>query len=354
MSVLVTGASGFLGTALVERLLVTGEPHVRCLVRNATKVPGLLSLQAQYPNSRLECVVGNLSSPADTQRALEGIDTIYHLAATMRGAPATMFLDTFVASKRLLEAIAKSPVRRVVLVSSMAVYGVATVRKGSVIREDTALETHPEWRDVYSHAKCRQEELFREYQRKGNFELVILRPGVLYGPGGSPLPTRLGIKVAGLLFHFGGSKILPLSYVHNCAEAIVVAGRSPESVGEVYNVVDDNLPTSRRYLKRYKAEVQRVHSITLPYSAAWLLSAALERYNAYSQFQLPAILTRYKAASLWKPFHYGNEKLKAIGWRPLVSTHDALGKTFESLRAEIDREQQPPVDVVRAAMSCRT
>ena len=113
-----------------------------------------------------------------------------------------MFLDTVVGSKYLLEAILTSKPRRVVLISSLAVYGVSELRERGVIDENTPLERHPEKRDVYSHAKLRQERLFVEYQKRGTFELVTLRPGVLYGPGAAALSTRIGIKV--------GSVILPL------------------------------------------------------------------------------------------------------------------------------------------------
>ena len=90
MSILITGASGFLGGAVVERLLSRGESCLRCFIRPNSNTGRLRDIQGGYPNAKLEFVVGNLTSTTDAYRALDGIKTVYHLAAKMRGAPATV------------------------------------------------------------------------------------------------------------------------------------------------------------------------------------------------------------------------------------------------------------------------
>ena len=132
---------------------------------------------------------------------------------------------------------------KVVLVSSFGVYGTAGIKRGALVDEDTPLEPNPERRDTYSQAKLRQEKLFRAYQERHGFPLVVVRPGVIYGPGGTPISSRVGLTVPGLFLHLGGRNLLPLTYVDNCAEAIVVAGERGASDGQAYNVVDDDLPT---------------------------------------------------------------------------------------------------------------
>ncbi len=117
------------------------------------------------------------------------------------------------------------------------------------------LEQHPEQRDVDSHSKLRQEQLFWEYHQKYGFDLVVLRPGVIYGPGGGHFSNRVGLQpLRAVPPHLGGKNLLPLTYVDNCAEAIVVAALSEGSSGQVYNVVDDDLPTSGQYLSLYKKQ----------------------------------------------------------------------------------------------------
>jgi nucleoside-diphosphate-sugar epimerase len=212
------------------------------------------------------------------------------------------------------------------------VYGVTQLKRGARVDEMSPLENHPELRDTYSHSKLRQEQLFWEHQQKAGFELVVLRPGVIYGPGGGAFSTRVGLQIGPVFFHLGGSNLLPLTFVVNCAEAIALAAGHPDSSGQVYNVHDDDLPTASRYLREYKRHVKRLRSIRLPYFATRMLARVLEGYHRRSQGQLPAILTRYKVASAWGGNKFSNAKLHALGWRQLVATPDALAQTFEYLR----------------------
>jgi nucleoside-diphosphate-sugar epimerase len=337
LKVLVTGAGGFLGVHVVERLLAHGYTDIRCLLRDRAKAARLLALSELHPGSQLEFCYGNLRSKSICAQAVADVSLVVHLVAGMKGAPAELFADSVVASRNLLyalEARDSMPLAqtRVVLVSSFGVYCVASLRRGARIDEMTPLEDHPELRDTYSYSKLRQEQLFWEYQRKSGFELVVLRPGVIYGPGGGAFSTRVGLQIGPVFFHLGGSNLLPLSFVVNCAEAIVLAAGHPDSAGQVYNVHDDVLPTASRYLREYKRHVKRIRSIRLPYFATRMLARFLEGYNRRSQGQLPAVITRYKAAAAWGGNRFDNAKLHSLGWRQLVATRDAMAQTFEYLQ----------------------
>ncbi len=338
MKILVTGATGFLGSALVERLLAHGERDVRCLVRTGSDRTRLDALAKSTPGdnggSAIEPFVGSLSSKESAAAAIDGVGTVYHLAASLAGAPADMFLNTVVASKHLLDAVAAAhrPIK-IVLVSSFGVYGVAELPRGGLVDEATPLEEHPERRDVYSQAKLRQEKLFHEYQAKVGFPLVVLRPGVIYGRGGSRMSVRVGLDLAGIFLHLGGDNLLPLTYVENCAEAIAVAGRSDAASGQAYNVVDDDLVTASDYLRRYRREIKPLRAVPVPYAALELGSRLVVRYHRWSKGQLPAIFTPYKTATSWKGNSFTNAKLKSIGWKPLVSTEEGLRRAFEFYQA---------------------
>jgi peptidoglycan/xylan/chitin deacetylase (PgdA/CDA1 family)/nucleoside-diphosphate-sugar epimerase len=267
---------------------------------------------------------------------VEGVELIFHLAAGKKGTAADLFLDSVVASRNLLDAVADRKPMRIVLVSSFSVYGVAGLGRGAKVNEQTVLEPHPEWRDHYSFSKLRQEQLFWEYQQRNGFELVVLRPGVIYGPDGGHFSTRVGLTIGKWQLHFGGANSLPLSHVDNCAEALVVAGTHPSAAGEVYNVHDDDLPTCREYLRAYKKHVRKIRSVSVPYFAVKLLSSIIAKYHRYSKGQLPAILSPYKAASLWGGNRFDNSKLRSIGWRQLVPTADGLQRSFTAFRAGLD------------------
>jgi nucleoside-diphosphate-sugar epimerase/peptidoglycan/xylan/chitin deacetylase (PgdA/CDA1 family) len=336
MRILVTGAAGFLGRALIERLLVHGHTDIRCNVRRRVDIPKLEELSKQHSNTKLEYCVGNLRYREDAARAVEDVELIFHLAAGKKGTAADLFLNSVVASRNLLDAVAERKPMRIVLVSSFSVYGVAGLGRGATVNEQTVLEPHPEWRDHYSYSKLRQEQLFWEYQQRNGFELVVLRPGVIYGPDGGHFSTRVGLTIGKWQLHFGGGNLLPLSYVDNSAEALVVAATRPFAAGQVYNVHDDDLPTCREYLRAYKKHVTKIRSIPVPYFAVKLLSSLIAKYHRNSKGQLPAILTPYKVASLWRGNRFDNSKLRSIGWRQLVPTAEGLQRSFTALRAGLD------------------
>lgn len=331
MRTLITGAGGFLGSALVARLLAHGYTDLRCTVRSRYQPAAFERLRAQYPAASIEVFPANLLSREDAARAADGCDLIFHVAAAMRGATADIVMNTCVASKHLLESLGgRQP--RIVLVSSFAVYGTATLPWGCVINEQTPLELHPELRDPYTFAKLRQEKLFVEYRDRFGFDLVIVRPGVLYGPGGGAMSVRVGQLMFGRFLQFGHANSLPLNYVDNCAEALVVTGLNPAAANQTYNAVDDDLPSCAQYLRRYRREVKKIPTIPIPYPLLLAGSWAVEKYHAWSKGQLPAVFTVYSTRSLWKGTRFDNTKLKGLGWSPIVSTEEGLRRAFAWIR----------------------
>jgi nucleoside-diphosphate-sugar epimerase len=339
VKILVTGAGGFLGVHVVNRLLAHGYSDIRCFLRDSAKADRLRQVSDNHPGAQLELFCGNLRSRPDCARAVEGVSLVFHLAAGLKGAAAELFADSVVVSRNLIEALVAregEPIQRtrLVLVSSFGVYGVAPLGRGACVDESTPLEAHPEWRDPYSHSKLRQEQLAWDLQRALGFELVVLRPGVIYGPGGGAFSTRVGLQIGPVFWNLGGRNVLPLSYVENCAEAIVVAGTHPESASQVYNVHDDDLPSASFYLRQYRKHVRHFRSIRLPYFMTRLFGQLLERYHHRSQGQLPAIFTRYKVASSWGGNRFDNAKLHSLGWRQLVPTAEGMRRTFEYFRSQ--------------------
>ena len=330
MKVLVTGAAGFLGTRISERLLAAGEHDLRLHFRSAPSAR-IAEWSARYPAARIETIGANLLSRGSLDPLVAGVDCIIHAAAGMRGSAADMFANTVVGTRNLLEAAGEAGVRRIVLISSFAVYRTIDLPDGALHDESVPIEPVGAEKGSYAYAKTRQEQIFEEYRQRFGFEAVILRPGAIYGPGTAPFSTRVGVQVAGFFFSLGGRATLPLSYVENCADAIVEAAlRAP--AGGVYNVVDDDLPSCRDYLRAFRREVRPMRVVPVPYWALLAGSRLLASYHRRSKGQLPAGFPPYVVKSMYRPLRYSNEALKRLGWRQRVPTAEALALSFSHWR----------------------
>lgn len=312
-----TGAPGFLGRAVVERLLARGDV-VRCLVRPTHDRSRLLAAAGAVPGARIEFVEGDLASVEQAGAALHDVDRVYHLAARMTGSFEEMSRDTVAASTHLAEALASSrSVTKVVLVSSFSVYATAQVPRHAVVDESTPLETQLERRDPYAQTKIMQERIFWRSREHERLPLVVVRPAVIYGPGSDPFFGRLGFWHGTTFLAAGGGSPIPLTYIENCADAVVTAA-DQGNVGEAYNVVDDDLPSHRALLRRYRRDVRPIRSIPVPYP----MLSALSRLRGFP--------SAYRVATWWKGHSYSNARLKALGWRPRVPTEEALRRLFEA------------------------
>ena len=328
--ILVTGASGFIGAKVVEILLEYGFTKVRCFVRPSSRLERLESAIQRDPRGRnVELVSGDLLSRTDCARAVEGVSVIYHLAAGFDKSFAGAFMNSALATRNLIEAfLEQGQWTRFVNVSSFAVYSNLGLRRGALLDENSPIEDAPQKRyDAYGFGKLKQEELVREYGETRSLPYVILRPGTVFGPGKKDLTGRIGVDTFGFFIHVGGSNLLPLTFVDNCAEAIVLAGLVPGVDGEVFNVVDDELLTSAQFLKAYRKQVKGFFSLRIPYPVAYWLCSLWEEYSVRSKGQLPPAFNRRRCTAEWKGNRFSNQRLRErLGWKPRVGMAQAMAQ----------------------------
>ncbi len=339
--VLVTGGAGFIGSAVIASLLERGFRHIRCLVRPSTSPRKIAALSALASRDRLQLLRGNLLSPGDCLAAADGAKLVVHLAAG-RGEKSypDAYLNSVVVTRNLLDACVQTgQIRRFVNVGSFVVYTNRNKPQFRLLDETCPTEPTGLARgEAYCFAKVKQDDILFEYGRKHNLPFVIVRPGAVYGPGNLNISGRVGIDTFGIFLHLGGSSFIPLSYIDNCADAIVQAGLVPGIDGEIFNVVDDDLPTSRTFLRLYKRNVHPFPSWYVPKHASYLLCWLWERYSRWSEGQLPPGFNLSRWHALWKKTTYSNQKLKSrAGWRQKVPTADALQRYFAACRAEANR-----------------
>lgn len=333
--VLITGSAGFIGSRVVDALLQSGYTNLRCFVRPVSNLKRLHAVIAAHPAARVEIVAGNLLSRADCAAAVANVAVIYHLAAASDKSFPGSFMGCVLTTRNLLDAAVQTgSLQRFVNVSSFAVYTTAHLRRGGLLDETCRLDDRVLDRaESYAYAKLKQEELVVDYARRHGVRYVILRPGAVYGPGTQHITGRVGVDTFGIFLHLGKSNQLPLTYVDNCAEAIVLAGLKPGVDGEAFNIVDDELPSSRKFLRLYKKHGKKFRSVPVPYWLFYLFSWGWERYSAWSKGQLPAAFNRNRCATYWKGSRYSNQKLKdRLGWKPRIPFAEASMRYFEFVR----------------------
>jgi len=326
--ILVTGSNGFIGSKVVEKLLEYGFANIRCFVRPSSRLDRLEKALSRFDAGKnVELVTGDLLSHDDCRKAAKGVSIIYHLAAGMEKSFAGAFMNSALATRNVMDAFLQcGQPKRFVNVSSFAVYSTLSLKRGDVLDESCPLEDSPQERfDAYGFGKLKQEELVKEYGRKYELPYVIVRPGYVFGPGKRELSGRIGIGTFGFFIQVNGSHSLPLTFVDNCAEAIVLAGLKANVDGEIFNVVDDELLTCRQFLDAYKKKVKSFRSIRIPYFAGYGLCSLWEKYSKWSKNQLPPAFNGRRCAAEWKGNRYSNQKLKdQLDWKPRVSMEKAM------------------------------
>ena len=335
--ILITGATGFIGRRVVQALLDRGFRNLACFARPSRDRSELKAVIERRPSgAEIEVQEGNLLFAEDCEQATRNTAVIYHLAA---GTKAKGFDEAFqnsvTTTRTLLDAALRHGcLKRFVNVSSFAVYTNRNKPQPDLLDESCPIEEQPELRgEAYCFAKVKQEQLVSEYGQKHGIPFVLVRPGVVYGPGNTGITWRVGSGALGIFLHLGNSNVIPFTYVDNCADAIVLAGLQPGVEGQVFNVVDDDLPTSRQFLRLYKKNVRALTSIPLPRAVSHVLCLVWEKCSAWSGGKLPPVVNRRAWYAYWKGSTYTNAKLKKLlGWAPRVSTAEGLQRYFEACR----------------------
>lgn len=324
MRVLVTGASGFLGNAVVRAAAAAGH-QVVALVRPTADVGRLA-----WPAS-VEIIKGDLRQLGAWRDHLD-LDVVVHLAAAPSGDLATQFAGTVQATENLLDCLPLKALRRFVHISSFSVYDYSSRPRRGTIDETTALEPKPEARDAYTITKILQERLVSERCEDAALECIIIRPGAIYGPGKDwDYGTALSVKSLDLLF--GPLAAFRLTYVDNCADAIVKAIDTDVGATRVFNIVDDDCPSLWKFHNACRREgAQAGFVLPIP----WLFVAALgravrlmNRLAFHNRAKLPELLEYRRQQARWRPFRYSNALARnVLGWTPAVGLKEGIARTM--------------------------
>jgi nucleoside-diphosphate-sugar epimerase len=334
MTILVTGAAGFLGRHVVAAARARGH-RVRALVRRAS-VP-----EGWRKDAMISVVLADLAvaSPA-LDAALDGVDAVIHAAGALVGDKALQNRDTLLATETLVAALVRTrPAPRLVLVSSISVYSAMLIAEGSRVDENTPLENSPSPRDGYRLAKLAQEAMALDAALDAGFELCILRPGAVFGPR-RLFNGHLGLALGPVLLRLGADGQVPLCAAPSCAEALVLAAELPVRPKgkvriDVLNLVDNDLPDRRRYIVALRESGWP--RVVLPLS--WRIFAALAALAQAAGLgqRMPGLLRLSNLRARMMPLTYDNSLARrTLNWHPTTPFETAMRAALAAEKVQSD------------------
>jgi nucleoside-diphosphate-sugar epimerase len=304
--ILITGAAGLLGRALLDRLRRDGE-SVRVMVRRQS--PALERLPG------VQVVYGDLGDPRAVDRAVAGVRIVYHVGATMQGRGWTEFEGgTVYGTSNVVQACLKHRIDRLVYVSSLTVLDYASQRARAIVDEQAPLEPHPEKRGSYTRAKLFAERIVVDASRRRGLAAVVVRPGQLVGPGYESFAPYGTIALAGRWIGIGsGRSRLPVVHVNHVVDGLVAAATRPDVCGSIFHLVDSMPVTQRDYIARCREQMRGVPKVTyVPRTALLIVGTVLDLVSGLLKRSLP--LTSYRVRSVKElTFDCSAARLR-LGW----------------------------------------
>jgi nucleoside-diphosphate-sugar epimerase len=317
MKALVTGATGFVGSHLVEALQ-SCSVEVTALARSATKAADLVRCGVRV-------VRGDLDQQAGLDEAVRGQDVVYHVAGMVAARDETDFLHcNRDGTRNLLTAAERQSNPRFVLVSSLAAAGPAE-------RGIPLLGTEsPRPVTAYGRSKLAAEQVVRS----SRLPWSIVRPPIVYGPRDREVLKMFRLARLGLAPVFGhGTQELSAVHAADLAQALVGVGRSPQAIGQIYHACHPQVFTSSELGLAVAASMGRsVLRLSIPPGVGRGLLAITEgtaRLTGHA-----TILTRDKANEFFQPAWTGNPAalIRDTGWRPRYDLSSGLADTYQWYR----------------------
>ncbi len=319
MRVCVTGGTGFVGGALVRRLLAEGA-QVRVLARPSPRADELAA-------KGTEVVRGELSDAPAIGRAVEGTEVVYHTAAMVEGhgTRAEFFEANVAGTERVLAASFRAKVRRVVYLSSIAVYG--PIAPETAVNEDTPFDDVPEERDFYAQSKIEADRLAMKFSGNPEIGVTILRPGIVYGPG-KPLPTALlGGRLGKLDVVFGRpEQPFPLNYIENLIDAMILVARAANRESQCFIVIDDETLTLGQY-HAAREQVQKGRTIFLSAQPVVLAATCVHPIMKLVPPTAGVISRRQIIRGSQDRWYDTRRVRQETGWTPKIPLHEAIERS---------------------------
>ena len=312
----VTGGTGFTGGALARRLLERGDT-VKALVRSEAKGQALKEAGA-------ELVVGDLRDRTTFERALEGVDVVYHIAAVFREAKLSDqdYEEINVGgTKNMVEASASAGVGRFVHCSTVGVHG----NTGRTPADENSKYHLP---DFYCKSKLEGELAARELFEKLNQPGTVFRPAGIYGPGDLRFLKLFKGVAKGTFFMIGdGETVYHFTFIDDLCDGILLCGEKQEALGDVFILGGERFISLNELVAEIGKIVGRApHKFKIPVWPVMTASHVCEALCRPIGIEPPLYPRRVEFFTKDRAFKIDKAK-RILGFQPKHSEPEGLAKT---------------------------
>ncbi len=320
-TVLVTGATGFLGGALARRLAADGAV-VRAMARRPNRdryirdVPGI------------ELVTGDVTQPESLPELMDSCEIVFHVAAALGGKLHFQRRVNVEGTRNVIHAAANANVKRIVYISSIAAYG---FRYRGDISED--MPPNPN-RDPYNVTKAEAEAVIKVVASETGLAYTIIRPGMIYGPRGGMWTGQMFRLARGrptIFIGDGSGSAYPI-HVDDVVDLCVIAAIHPAAKNEIFNCTPDPSPTWRDYLGGYSRLAGHDQWFGIP---VWMARIAAPLIEGVLMLRgepkdVPDLLSYSQTMNTYKM----DKARELLGWQPKIGLEEGIADCAEWLRSK--------------------
>ncbi len=332
----VTGAAGFVGQALVCRLLADGD-EVRALA--LPRDPYLPELRARGSKEQLSIIEADITDPTRIDAAFVGARRAFHAAALVHAwAPWEKFRAVNVGGTQNVARACLAHGVRLLAVSTSDVFGIPDA-------DEVMDETSPvkRWHEPYADTKIEAEQWLWSFHRDTQLPLSIIYPGWVYGPGDKAFFPNLAQAIdAGFMLFWLRNNRLPWVFIDNLVDACVLATVHPDAVGQGYIVHDEaDGPTMEEVCARIAAVIGRkAPTLHVPYALAFAAAKATQTLWRWLGIKSPPPLLTVDVKAFGFQWHLSTQKIRhQLGWAPRVSTEQGMEQALRYLAEQRRRLQ---------------
>lgn len=326
----VTGATGFIASHLVERLLQEGF-QVRCLIRKNSNTAYLEQLN-------VELVYGDLEDFESLRKGVQGCNYVFHCAAFVSdwGTIDEIRQVNVTGTRNLLEATLEQPFCRFIYLSTTDVYGHTNQKN---IKEEQPYPT--KFCNWYTQTKMEAEIEVMHFYTRYQLPVVIIRPATVYGPHSINVIGEIANAIASgqMLLINSGKTNAGLCYISNLVQALILAAESDSAIGECFNVEDKTQVSWKQFIDdladRLGDEQKKYYNMS--YGVAYVLGLLLE--NGYRVLRMTtglkfsALLSRQAVQVMGRQQDFNTDKIQSLlGYRPIVNYQLGLKETVKWIK----------------------